>query len=131
MPARERLKALKGATAALTGVVFAPDNKSVLAISQDRFIHQWDVATGNVIKKMGPTTDDPYGIAFSRDGKQLATSGYAGFVNTWNLADGKPIFTRKLKTFGAYCISFTPDGKALVTGHDKDFSVLVTPLPAP
>src|SRR5262249_40690363 len=121
------LKTFKGHTAAVTGVVFAPDGKSVLSISHDRFVRQWDPMTGNEIKKLGPTPDDLYGIAFSRDGKALATSGYAGYLTTWNLAEGKPILSRKLKAFGAYCVTFTPDGKALVTGHDNS-SVLITPL---
>src|SRR5438309_218714 len=49
---QKEIKTLKGPTAAVTGVVFTPDGKSVLAISHDRFIHQWDVATGMESKKI-------------------------------------------------------------------------------
>ncbi len=113
--------------AAITGALFTPDGKQVVSIGHDRYVRVFDVASGNEVKKFGPTEDDLYGMAFSRDGKLLATSGYAGYVKVWNLADGKTTMAKKLKAFGAYCVTFTPDGKALVTGHDNGICY-VTPM---
>jgi WD40 repeat protein len=110
----------------VTGVVFTPDNASVVSIGFDRLLHVWNVGTGAETLKLGPTPDDLYGIALSRDGKLLATSGYGGHLTIWDLAQGKAIQTKKVK-FGAYCVAFTPDGKALVTGHDGAMC-LITPL---
>ncbi len=113
--------------AAVTGALFTPDGKQVVAISHDRFVRVYDVASGDEVKKLGPTEDDLYGVAFSRDGKLLATSGYAGYVKVWDLAADKTSMSKKLKAFGAYCVAFTPDGKALVTGHDNSICY-VTPV---
>ena len=128
----KELKTLKGATDMITGVVFTPDNASVLSIGFDRLLRVWSVAGGNETKKLGPTADDLYGIAYSRDGKNVATSGYGGSLTIWDLAAGKATWSRKIK-FGAYCVTFTPDGKELVTGHEpvKDGrTVIITPLAA-
>jgi WD40 repeat protein len=112
--------------AAVTGALFTPDGKQVVSIGHDRFVRLFEVASGNEVKKLGPTEDDLYGVAFSRDGMMLATSGYAGHVKVWNLAEGKATFAKNLKPC-AYCVTFTPDGKALVTGHDNSICY-VTPV---
>jgi WD40 repeat protein len=78
------------------------------------------------VRRLGPTTDDPYALAWSPGAKTLAVCGYSGQVTAWALDGDKPTFTRAIKNPG-YCIVFTPDGKAVLTGHDNG-TVAVTPL---
>src|SRR5262249_49699769 len=80
----------------VTGVIFTPDNASVICIGFDRLVRVFNLATGAETKKMGPTPDDLYGIAFSRDGKLLATSGYGGQLSVWDLTSDKPKWTKKI-----------------------------------
>jgi WD40 repeat protein len=78
------------------------------------------------VKRLGPTTDDPYAIAWSDKTNTLAVCGYSGQVTTWALDETKPKFTRAIKNPG-YCIVFTADGKGVFTGHDNG-TVAFTPL---
>ena len=78
------------------------------------------------MKRLGPTTDDPYAVAWSPKSKSLAVCGYSGQVTIWDLKDPKPKFTRAIKSPG-YCIAFTADGKSVITGHDNG-TVSITPI---
>src|SRR5438309_1445671 len=60
--AQKELKVLKGQDKAVTGkppeeavtgLVFTPDNASVLSIGFDRYLHVWTVASGVEAKKLG------------------------------------------------------------------------------
>jgi WD40 repeat protein len=85
-----------------------------------------DVKDPHELKKLGPTTDDPYAVAWSPKAKLLAVCGYSGQVTTWALDSEKPKFTRAIKNPG-YCICFGADGKVVYTGHDNG-TVAVTPI---
>jgi WD40 repeat protein len=78
------------------------------------------------LKKLGPTTDDPYAVAWSPKAKLIAVCGYSGQVTTWALDSEKPKFTRAIKNPG-YCVCFGADGKVVYTGHDNG-TVAVTPI---
>jgi WD40 repeat protein len=70
------------------------------------------------VKRLGPTSDDPYALVWSADTKTLAVIGYSGQITTWALDNEKPKLTKAIKSPG-YCIAFTKDGKAVLTGHDN------------
>ena len=78
------------------------------------------------LKKLGPTTDDPYALAWSPATKTAAVCGYSGQITVWGLNADKPTFTKAIKSPG-YCIAFTADGKSVFTGHDNG-TVAVTPI---
>lgn len=114
------------------GVLFTPDNNTVLAVGFDKKLRFWSVSEGKETKKIGPAPDDLYGVALSRDGKLVATAGYGGSLRVYELASGKEVFTHQLpgpgKKMVTYCVAFTPDGRALVTGHELNNAARVTPL---
>jgi DNA-binding beta-propeller fold protein YncE len=85
-----------------------------------------DVKDPRELKKLGPTTDDPYAIAWSPKVKLAAVCGYSGQVTVWALDSEKPKLTRAIKNPG-YCIAFGADGKVVYTGHDNG-TVAVTPI---
>lgn len=80
------------------------------------------------LKKLGPTTDDPYAIAWSEKTKTVAVCGYSGQITVWALDSEKPKFTFAIKNPG-YCIAFTADGKGVFTGHNNG-TVAFTPIGA-
>ncbi len=77
------------------------------------------------LKKLGPTTDDPYAIVWSPKAKLAAVCGYSGQVTVWALDSEKPKLTRAIKNPG-YCVAFSADGKVIYTGHDNG-TIAVTP----
>lgn len=80
------------------------------------------------LKKLGPTTDDPYAIAWHEKTKTVAVCGYSGQITVWTLDAEKPKFTHAIKNPG-YCVAFTADGKAVISGHNNG-TVAVTPIVA-
>ncbi len=78
------------------------------------------------LKKLGPTTDDPYAIAWSEKTKTVAVCGYSGQITTWVLDSDKPKFTKAIKSPG-YCVVFAGDGKGVFSGHDNG-TVAFTPI---
>lgn len=116
---QKELRTLKGATAALTGVVFSPDSKTVLAISHDRFIHQWDAATGKSVKKRGPGPAHLIGKVLAA--QVLAPGAGLGgalvqVVTAAEVADSDAFALKLGPTMDdPYGIAFSRDGKTLAT----------------
>lgn len=85
-----------------------------------------DVKDPKELKKLGPTTDDPYAIAWSPKTKTLAVCGYSGQITLWALDNDKPKLTKAIKNPG-YCVAFSADGASVFTGHDNG-TVAVSPV---
>jgi WD40 repeat protein len=112
----------------ITVVAFTADSIRLLSGGFDRFLREWNVAERKQIRKGGPTENDIYGLDLSRDGKLAATAGYGGHLHVWDLASGKDLFHTHLKKMVTFCVVFSPDGKALLTGHERNNSILITPV---
>jgi len=117
----------------ITGVVFAPDNNTVMAVSFDKKLHFLNVSEGKETKRIGAPketkdADDLFGVAVSRDGKHVATAGYGGSLRVYEIESGNLIFKRDPIKMVTYCVAFTPDGRALVTGHERDNAARVTAI---
>jgi WD40 repeat protein len=124
--AQKELKTLKGHEQPVTSVTFGADSNTLISASMDRTIRVWDIAMGKDVKKLGPTTDDPYSVAWDPKNKVIGVCGYSGLVTVWSTTTDKPTFSKAIKSPG-YCVAFTADGKSLISGHDNG-SVVVTPI---
>jgi WD40 repeat protein len=77
---------LEGHTLGVTGLAFAPDDKTLVSTSWDGTIRFWSLANHEVALTLahdgGPVTS----VEFSRDGNLMATSGSDGTARLWPAA---------------------------------------------
>jgi WD40 repeat protein/tetratricopeptide (TPR) repeat protein len=103
-----------------SGLVFGPDDKTIVAVSDDRRTARlWDVTTGQPIstplKHTGPIGNV---VLFSPDCKTIVTvSDYKRTTRLWDARSGKPVGLPIRHDSERRAVAFSPDGKTLFTGY--------------
>ena len=82
-------KELKGAVAAVTGLVGGATPDQLITASADGKAQVWSVAGAKVVKVI--SSPGILCLALSHDGSQLATGGADGVVRVWDIASGKQV----------------------------------------
>jgi dipeptidyl aminopeptidase/acylaminoacyl peptidase len=96
----------------MTRSCFSPDGRILAIYAQDNFVHLWDTARWNELRRLKVERYSfQFGLAFSPDGKVLAT-GQEGFTRLWDVTTGKEL--RRFAGLGSK-LAFSPDGKLLAT----------------
>jgi WD40 repeat protein len=108
-------------------IAFAPDGKTVAAVSDRRKVVLWDIESGKAVPeiRVGKAIYIS-AIAFSPDGKVLAV-GTTNSVFLWDLPGGKPlrVFTERKDVAGdvhqrmAHLLQFSADGAAVFAFLDS------------
>ena len=119
-------------------LVFSPDGTRIIGsgylgretIGKKRFVHKWDVATGELLMST-PTehTDQLEALAVSPDSNTVLTGSWDGTIHKWDLKTGAD-----LSTFatghgrGTRALAFSEDGQTLISdtrvrwGHEDQQS---------
>jgi hypothetical protein len=116
-----------GHTSAVTNVGFSLDSRYVFASGGN--VIQWDVSTGNQVRRFEGHTGAVIGMALSPDGRRLLTGGDDKTIRLWDVATGKEL--GKLPGHGetVTCVAFSSDGRRAISGS-LDRSVRLWGLPA-
>jgi WD40 repeat protein len=117
-----------GHTAIVKHVLFTPDSKRVITVSEDKSVRIWDLSTNQLESTIwlpaGPDTEGQlHAASISSDGKWLAVAGHA--INRGK--SGFPFYILSVETGELvrmttgvadtiYSLDFSPDGKRLAIG---------------
>jgi WD40 repeat protein len=116
-------RTLRGHTATVWAVAFAPDGRTLATVSDDQTVRLWDLSNGDRPRQLGPAltghTGSVYGVAFAPDGRTLATASDDQTVRLWDLSHrdgtrqlGQPLTGHTGEVRG---VAFAPDGRTLAT----------------
>lgn len=122
-PAPPTFIELKGHTADVSCVDFAPDGSQVLSASSDHTVKIWDAAKGKLLKTLRGHDGWVVTGAFTPDGRQAVTGSYDGSAAVWPVADyQEQIVFADDKATAILSAAPSPDGRFIVTSH-QDGSV--------
>ena len=93
---------------------FSPDGTKVVAGSDDKTAHVWDVNTGNQILVLRGHAESVGSAHFSQDGKRIVTASQDYTARLWDAATGKELDTLRHDSW-VDSAQFLPDGKTIVT----------------
>ncbi|VFM97578.1 MAG: WD40 repeat [Candidatus Kentron sp. G] len=123
-----------GHKAVINDVLFTPDGKRLVSVSDDKTIRVWDVQGGEPVRTLrGQMGDGPEGKLFagalSPDGRWLAVGGWLHnscathaclrIIDLQGPADG-PVRLLKGHTNVINALTFSPDGSRLLSGSSDD-----------
>jgi WD40 repeat protein len=107
-------------SAAVRGLVFSPDGKTIAAVS-GRIPRLCDAATGKELRRFVGHESTADCVLFFPDGKTLVTAGADGTICLWDVATGKEL--RRIvnpssgkAVAGVMALALAPDGKRLASG---------------
>ncbi|KAJ3011772.1 UNVERIFIED_CONTAM: hypothetical protein HDU68_001533, partial [Siphonaria sp. JEL0065] len=110
---------LHGHTAAVCGVVYSADGKTVVSGSWDETVKVWDTRTGECIRTLTGHTDAVTSVAISADSKTVVSGAWDTTVQVWDTRTGECIRTLTGHTFYVNSVAIYVDGKTVVSGsHD-------------
>lgn len=100
-------------------VAFLPGGKSLAAADDAGFLRLWDVATGNVTRKIEAHGGEILSLAVSRDGTKIVTGGADRRVRVWNAATGENVATFPFDEGTLETVFFSPDGKSVASADNR------------
>jgi len=113
---------LSGHQAAVRGVSFSPDGKTLASASSDKTIKLWSMTDGKELRTLSGHQAAVWGFSFSPDGKTVASASKDKTIKLWSVADGKELRTLSGHQDEVYSVSFSPDGKT-VASASKDKTI--------
>ena len=96
-------------------VAFSADGRILVTASGEDFIHVWDVASRQLIRRLGPV-GGVNSLSLSRDGRLLATTEFwRTDVRLWDLETGREWATLGGHEAMVWQAAFSPDGRLLAS----------------
>lgn len=132
-----------GHSGKIYNILFTPDGKKIISVSEDKSIRIWDTNTGEMISKFESQVGDGpegmfYASAISPDGKLLAVGGYPvneekkNYIIIIDIEKGEQVSTAVGHENVINTLDFDGTGKYLASGSDDGTIRVwkVTPEPA-
>jgi len=104
-------------------MVLSPNAKSLVTSNSDGQIQQWNVRTGQLIRRLPNTqgwqsSELTSAIALGHQGKTLITGSWGGKMGLWDFPTGKLIKTFKAHDKMVASLAVSQDNQFLISGGD-------------
>ena len=109
---------LKGHSAQVLKVAYAPDGRTLLTGATDGTARLWDTATGTVVRTFNLPGTQILSVAYSPDSQQIALGDTSGHTTVWDAAQGTKIHDLVKKSRISY-VSFSPDGTEILSTDEE------------
>lgn len=104
-------------------MVISPDAKTLITSNSDGHIHQWNIQSGKLLKRLPKSqgwqaSELTSAITVSKQGQTLITGGWSGSIGLWDFPTGtlRKAFKAHDKRVSALVVS--PDNKFLLSGGE-------------
>src|SRR5207249_1436750 len=74
-----------------TALAWAPDDRTVVVAGADRRLYQWELSSGQVVRRFARHDQAVQAVAFSPDSTRLASVGWSGAVRLWDAETGSEV----------------------------------------
>ena len=116
--AAPRYLELRGHTAEVRSVDFAPDGNQVLSASNDHTVKVWDAAKGTLVKTLRGHDGWVRSCRFADNGRQAVTGSFDNTVAVWPVAEYREQIVYSEDSAAAVLSSAaSPHGKWIATAH--------------
>jgi WD40 repeat protein len=108
-----------GHTDTVSGLAFAPDERTMASSSHDRSIRLWRIGDAQPPTPLATLTEHPdhaTSVAFSPDGSLIAAGGADRSVRIWRSLDRTRVQTLGGQRGAVAALAFSPDGATLAAG---------------
>jgi WD40 repeat protein/DNA-binding CsgD family transcriptional regulator len=119
--ASEVLRVLDGRVHA---VVFSPDGEMLYSDSEDGSLLQWDVHSGEMIRRFEGQPGSVLDLDISADGQRLASASREGIGLIWDTTTGRVLHHLEGHTGIVYSVQFSPDNRHIVTSSADGTAIL-------
>ena len=99
--------------AAVFGVAFAPDGRTLYTAADDGLVRFWDAATGKGLRALPAHKGGVLALAVTADGRLLASGGRDGTVALWDARSGRLLHRLTGHRWDVESLALSPEGKWL------------------
>lgn len=125
LEAEVELRRLEGHTDWVNGVSFVgSDAQTALTGSGDGTLIQWNVATGDIIRRFGGHAGGINSIAMSRDGQTVVSGSDDSTLILWEVSTGEIIRRFEGHMDAVRSVAFGPDEQTIASGSDDNTLML-------
>ena len=96
----------------------SPDGRRMLSGARDGTVYLWDLASGELLKRLEGHTSGVLDVVFSPSGQRALSGSYDHTAILWDLDSGEIIQRLEGHTASVRAVAFGPDGRTALTGED-------------
>ncbi len=117
---QEPVQVTDGLAAAITGLVFAPDNRLAISAAADGAVRVWTIASAQSTLALPGHQSQVYGVSFHPTLPLIASGSNDKTVKIWDYEKNQQVRSFAAQGEPIYALTFTPDGTHVITaGGDK------------
>jgi WD40 repeat protein len=99
----------------ISALAFAPDGKSLFTSGSGNGLIEWDLTTGNELRRIAPVCFNATELTFTADGKAVIVVGPGDITRLIDRVSGKDLTPEPEHSASVARAAFTPDGRTVLT----------------